>query len=473
MTKMTSRSTAAPDQQAFQPGTVAALDQPTVAALRTRLQGNLLLSGEDGYDTARTVWNAAVDRRPAAIVRAAGATDVAAAVAFAREQNLALSVRGGGHNAAGYAVADSGLMLDLSGLRSIVVDPDRRTARAEPGLTWGEFDRETHAFGLATTGGIVSAVGIAGLTLGGGLGWLLRKHGMPIDNLLSAVVVTADGQLVTASADDHPDLFWAIRGGGGNFGVVTEFEYQVHPLTNVLGGLLVHPRERTRDALRFYRDFVRTMPEDLGVRAALLTTPEGKLAFAFLFCYSGPAESADDAVAPLRAFGPPAADLAKPMPYPEMQRLLDAAAPSGLHVYWRSAMFEELSDDVIDLIVEHANKAPSPQSSVQLDYYGGAAARVGPQDTAYPHRTPLFGVIINAAWSSSGQTDANVAWARAMGDAATAAGGERLYSNQMMADEQHRIRDAYGVNYDRLVEVKNRYDPTNLFHFAPNIEPTA
>jgi FAD/FMN-containing dehydrogenase len=242
----------------------------------------VLLPGDEGYDAARTVWSGAIDRRPAVIVRAAGAADVAAAVGFARERELPLSVRGGGHGVAGHAVADRGLMLDLSRLIGIRVDPVRRTARAEPGLTWGELDRETHAFGLATTGPVVSAVGLAGLTLGGGLGWLLRKHGMTIDNLLSADVVTADGRLLTASVEEHPDLFWALRGGGGNFGVVTAFAYRLHPLTQVLGGVLVHPRGRAREALRYYRDFVPTMSEDLGVRAVLLTTPEGRPAFAFV-----------------------------------------------------------------------------------------------------------------------------------------------------------------------------------------------
>jgi FAD/FMN-containing dehydrogenase len=440
--------------------------------LEARLQGQLILPDDAGYDEARAVWNGAIDHHPAMIVRPAGAADVASAVNFGRENNLILSVRGAGHNVAGYAVADGGLMLDLSQLNRVHVDPERRTARAGPGATWSQFDQATHAFGLATTGGIVSAVGIAGLTLGGGLGWLLRKHGMTIDNLLSAEVVTADGQLITASPDHNPDLFWALRGGGGNFGVVTSFEYQLHPVTQVLGGLLIHPREQARDALRFYRDFVPTMPEELGLRTALLTTPDGQPAFAFAFAYSGPIEAADAAVGRLRAFGPPAADLAQAMPYPEMQRIVDAATPRGLSYYWRSGLFEELSDDMIDLIVEHANAAPSPRSSVQMDYYGGAASRVGPTDTAYPHRAPMFGMVINAAWQGADESESNLAWTRTMGSAVRDAGGDRLYSNQMMADEQHRIRDAYGINYERLLEIKSKYDPTNVFRLTPNITPT-
>jgi FAD/FMN-containing dehydrogenase len=448
------------------------LDEASIRDLQAALRGEVLLPGGDGYDAARAVWNAAVDRHPALAVRAAGAADVAAAVAFARERDLPLSVRGGGHGVAGHAVADGGLLLDLARLTGVRVDPGRRTARAEPGLTWGQFDRETHAFGLATTGSVVSAVGLAGLTLGGGLGWLLRKHGMTIDNLLAADVVTADGQLLTASAEEHPDLFWALRGGGGNFGVVNSFEYRLHPLTQVLGGLLVHPREQAREALRFFRDLVPTVSEDLGVRAALLTTPEGQPAFAFALCYSGPPEGAAAAVGPLRAFGPPAADLVRALPYPELQRLLDAAAPPGLRHYWRSGLFEELTDDVIDLIVGHAGGAPSPRSSLLLDYYGGAASRVGAGDTAYPHREPLFGLVINAAWAGPDETAANVAWARAAGEAVRAVGGRRLYSNQMTADEQGRIRDAYGANYERLARLKARYDPSNLFRLNPNIPST-
>jgi FAD/FMN-containing dehydrogenase len=450
-----------------------ALDETKVHDLKARLRGEVLQPGGDGYEAARTVWNAMIDRRPAAIARCVSAADVAAAVAFAREHDLRLSVRGGGHNVAGNAVVDRGLMLDLSRMTGIRVDPARRTARAEPGLTWGQFDRETHAFGLATTGGVVSTTGIAGLTLGGGLGWLLRKHGMVIDNLISADVVTADGRLLTASAEEHPDLFWALRGGGGNFGVVTSFEYRLHPLTQVLGGLLIHPRERARDGLRFIRDFAPTMPEDLAVYSFLLTTPDGVPAFAYAVCYSGPPERADATVGPLRAFGPPMADLVQPMPYPAMQSLIDAAVPPGLHYYWKAALFKEVSDAAIDTLVEHAAQAPSPLTSVLLEYYGGAASRVGERDTAYPHREPLFGLVINAAWASPADTEANVAWARAMWGAAQDFVGDRMYSNVMMAEDQDKVRAAYGVNYERLVAVKTTYDPANVFRLNQNVTPAA
>lgn len=440
--------------------------------LSASLRGELILPADVGYDTARAVWNGAIDRRPAVIVRAADAADAATTIRFAREQDTPLSVRGAGHGVSGYAVADGGVLLDLSLLNEVHVDPAQRSARAGPGVTWAHFDRETHACGLATTGGVVSAVGIAGLTLGGGLGWLLRKHGMVIDNLLSADVVTADGQLVTASADSHPDLFWALRGGGGNFGVVTSFQYRLHPLTHVIGGLLIHSRERARDGLRFFRDFVRAMPDDIGLRAVLLTTPEGQPAFGFALSHSGPIEAAHPSLAALRGWGPPEADLVRTRPYPELQNMLDAAAPRGLHNYWRSGMFAHLTDDLIDLIVEHANRAPSVRSSVQLDYYGGAASRLAPQDTAYPHRAPLFGILISATWANAEQSEANIVWARELGETVRVAGGDRLYSNQMMADEQDRVRDAYGVNYDRLVQVKTRYDPTNLFRPTLNISPS-
>ena len=450
-----------------------ALDEAKIRDLKARLRGEVLQPGDAGYDAARTVWNAMIDRRPAAIARCASAADVAAAVTFAREHDLRLSVRGGGHNVAGNAVADRGLMLDLSRMTGIRVDPVGRTARAEPGLTWGMFDRETHAFGLATTGGVVSTTGIAGLTLGGGIGWLLRKHGMVIDNLLGADVVTADGRLLTASAEAHPDLFWALRGGGGNFGVVTSFEYRLHPLTQVLGGLLIHPRERARDGLRFIRDFVPTMPDELAVYSILLTTPDGQPAFAFALCYSGPPERADAAVGPLRAFGPPMADLVQPLPYPAMQSLIDASAPPGLHYYWKYGQFAALSDAAIDTIVAHAAQTPSPLAGVLLEYYGGAASRVGERDTAYPHREPLFGLVINAAWASPADTEANIAWARGLWGAVQPFAGDRMYSNVMMAEDLDKVRAAYGVNYERLVEVKTKYDPANVFRLNQNITPTA
>lgn len=362
-------------------------------------------------------------------------------------------------------------MLDLSPMTGIRVDPARRTARAEPGLTWGMLDRETHAFGLATTGGVVSTTGIAGLTLGGGLGWLLRSRGMVIDNLLSADLVTADGQLVTTSAEEHPDLFWAIRGGGGNFGVVTSFEYRLHPLTHVLGGLLIYPRERARDVLRFFRDFVPAMPEELAIYCFLLTTPDGMPAIALAVCYSGPLEAGEAVVQPVRTFGSPLADLVQPLPYPAMQSLIDAAVPPGLHYYWKSGFFTELDDAAIDIIVEHANEAPCPLSGVILEYYGGVASRVGERDTAYPHRQPLFTVLANAAWPSPAESDANIAWARELWTDVRPFASDRLYGNVSMAEDLDRVQAAYGVNYERLVQVKTRYDPTNFFRMNHNIKP--
>jgi FAD/FMN-containing dehydrogenase len=448
-----------------------ALGADAIQALEPRLRGEVLRPTDDRYDAARAIWNGMIDRHPALIVRCAGAADVVAGVAFAREHDLLLSVRGGGHNVAGNAVADRGLMLDLSPMKGIRVDPTRRTARAEPGLTWGEFDRETHAFGLATTGGVVSTTGIAGLTLGGGIGWLLRKHGMVVDNLLSADVVTADGRLLTASADEHADLFWAIRGGGGNFGVVTSFEYRLHPLTTVVGGMLIHPRERAGDMLRFYRDFVPTMPDELALYAGVLTAPDGTPVSALVPCYSGPAEGAEAALRPLRAFGPPVADLVQPMPYPAMQSLLDAAVPAGLHYYWKSSYLTELTDPAIEILVEHSNRAASPQSFVLLEYYGGAASRVGERETAFPHRAPMFGLVINAAWPGPADTDANIGWARATWAAVQPFVSDRVYSNVLMADDADRLRTAYGANYERLAEVKKKYDPANLLRLNQNIGP--
>jgi FAD binding domain len=350
--------------------------------------------GEAGYDRARSLWNAAVDRRPALVVRCAGAADVVRAVDFARERTLPVAVRGGGHNVAGSGACDGGLLLDLSRMKGLRVQPARRTARAEPGLTWGEFDRETQAFGLATTGGVCSEAGIAGVTLGGGFGWLMRRHGLTVDNLLSVDVVGADGRLRTASATEHADLFFGVRGAHSNFGVVTSLEYRLHPVgPTVLAGMVLHPLERGREVLRFYRDYTSRAPDELGAWAALLTAPDGHPMVALLACYSGPAGTGEEVVRPLRTFGPPVADLIRPMPYVAAQALIDASFPRGRLNYWRSSLLRALSDDAIDTLLGGFGEVASPYSSVLIEQLGGAVRRARPDATAFPHRDAPYDLV--------------------------------------------------------------------------------
>jgi hypothetical protein len=451
----------------------AALDEAAVQGFIAGVRGKVMRPGEEGFDAARKVWNGMIDRTPALIARAAGAADVISAVNFARDYGLPLAVRGGGHSAAGSGVSDRGLTLDLSSMKDIRVDPVRRTVRAEPGLTWAEFDRETQAFGLATTGGVVSTTGIAGLTLGGGLGWLMRTHGLSCDNLLSVDVVTADGQLRTASAEENPDLFWAVRGGGGNFGVATSFEFRLHPVgPTVLGGLLIWPRAMARDVLRLYRDFTRTAPENASAYAALGTSPEGVPIVVVVPFFHGPIAEGEQLLQPLRAFGPPVADLVQPMPYTDFQQILDPLNPPGNRIYWKSAVLRDLYDDALETIVERAATAPSPLSSTILEFYGGAANRVDVQETAYPLRDAMYSLNAISTWTDPSQDDANVMWSRGLWEAMRPFSPGSVYVNFLgVGDAEDRVKAAYGPNYARLAEIKARYDPTNLFHFNQNVKP--
>jgi FAD/FMN-containing dehydrogenase len=461
------------DQQAVRSGGTAP-EPAAMAALAGALRGPVLLPGQEAYEQARHVWNGMIDNRPALVVRCAGAADVLAAVTFAREHTLPLSVRGGGHSAAGAAVAEGGLMLDLSGMKSIRVDPARRTARAEPGLTWGEFDRETQAFGLATTGGVVSTTGIAGLTLGGGIGWLMRSYGLSCDNLLSVDIVTADGQLRTASADEHPDLFWAVRGGGGNFGVVTSFEYQLHPIgPTVLGGLLIWPRPLARDVLRLYRELTATLPEHASAYAALGAAPDGAPIVAVIFFTHGPIEEGEQLLQPLRDFGQLAADLVQPMPYVALQQMLDVLNPPGNRVYWKSAFLRELEDAVLETVIQQTEATPSPLSATILEFYGGMTNRVSVAATAYPHRAARYAVNVIAMWTDPAQDEANVQWARRLWEAMLPFSTGGVYVNFLGLGDagEDRVRAAYGPNYERLATIKATYDPTNLFRLNQNIAP--
>jgi FAD/FMN-containing dehydrogenase len=424
-------------------GARCTLSDADIGSLRSALRGEVIQSEHDSYEAARRVWNGNVDRRPALIARCTGVADVQQALDFARASRIMVSVRGGGHGAPGYGTNDGGLVIDLSPMKGIHVDPGTRTARAQGGVLWRELDHETQAFGLATTGGTVSNTGIGGLTLGGGLGWLMGKHGLTVDNLISADVVTADGQFRKASATDNPDLFWALRGGGGNFGVVTSFEYRLHPVTQVLGGLVIYPLDQAREVLRFYRDFCPGLPDEAEAYSGLLTSPEGMPVFALILGHNGPVEEGEKVLAPARRFGRPVADLVGPMPYRARQMMLDEPnATHGLHRYWRSAFTEQISDRVIDVLV--ANAASRPQWD--FDAIG--------------------------QWTDGAQSAEHIAWVRALWSQLEPHLEGSAYVNHLAEDDRpEKVRASFGENYGRLRQLKAVYDPTNLFRINANIAP--
>lgn len=453
-------------------GTRRVLDATTVADLRSRVRGPVLTAADPGYDAARRIWNAMIDKRPALIVRCAGAADVLETVRFAASNEVLTSVRGGGHNVAGTAVCDGGLMIDLSSMKGIQVDPAGRTAWAQPGLLWQEFDHETQAFGLATTGGIVGETGIAGLTLGGGVGWLVRKHGLSCDNLLAADIVTADGQLRRANSEENAELFWALRGGGGNFGVVTAFHYRLHPVSTVFAGVVIHPRSAARDVIRFHRDFIAAAPEEFASSVGLLTTPDGQPVVTLASCYCGNLDEGERVLRPLREFGSPLVDDMKPMPYAGIQGLLGPAFPWGHRNYWKSSFLRTLPDAVVDAVVEQANRAQSPLSAVVLEYYGGAAGRVDVNATAFPHREAPYHLLILGQWRDAAEDSIHVGWAREGWEAARPWSNGAVYMNALGDDAgAQAVRDAYGVNYPRLAALKAKFDPNNLFRLNQNIVP--
>jgi FAD/FMN-containing dehydrogenase len=440
--------------------------------LRTQVRG-VLAPGDDGYEAARRIWNGMIDRRPAVIARCAGVADVMAAVRFAREEGLPIAVRGGGHGVAGRAVCDDGIVIDLSPMKGIWVDPAARTARAQAGVLWGEFDRETQAFGLATTGGVVSTTGVAGLTLAGGFGWLMRKHGLTIDNLRSVDLITADGELLRASEREHPDLFWGVRGAGANFGIVTSFEYQLHPLgPTVIGGMVLHPFEQAGAVLRFFREFTAGAPDELTTYAGLLTSPEGAKLAAVVVCYAGPLAAGEAAVRPIRSFGTPVADLIGPIPYVAQQMLFNDAFPTGRHYYEKSSFLRELSDAAIEALMDGFARVPSPHSQVVIEQHGGAIRRVPEDGTAFPHRAPEYNLILPASWTDPADTAVNVQWARELYTGMQPFATDGYYINYMAdVESEERARAAYGDNYARLAALKARYDPANLFRLNHNIPP--
>ncbi|MGH7109437.1 MAG: FAD-binding oxidoreductase [Stellaceae bacterium] len=453
-------------------GTDTILEETTVQDLAAGLRGSLLRPGDNGYDAARRVWNGMIDRRPALIARCAGPADVIAAVHFARDHSLRLAVKGGGHNITGNAVCEGGLMLDLSLMKGVRVDPVGRTARAEAGLTWGEYNRETQAFGLASTGGVVSTTGIAGLTLGGGLGWLMGKHGLSCDNLIAADLVTAESRLLTASAEENPDLFWGLRGGGGNFGVVTSFEYKLHPVGPVLAGMVVYPMSEAKAVLRFYRDFARGCPDEALAAAALMTAPDGTPVAVIVAAYIGDLAKGEAVLTPLRKFGTPLADTIAPTSYVALNALFDAAFPyGGVQRYWKSSFLKELGDEVLDLMIARSAKLLSPMSMVLFFHMHGAAARVDADATAFGLRGDQWDYDVISQWTGGAEGAGHVQWTRDFWNAVEPfASG--VYINHLDAEEAGRIRGAYRLGYDRLVALKNTYDPTNLFRLNQNIKPT-
>lgn len=463
-------------------GAPIALSADILTALRPQLRGSLCLKGEPGYDEARTIWNAMIDRRPSAVVRCQGASDVMQAVRFARENGLLVAVRGGGHNIAGNAVCEGGLLIDLSPMRSVRIDAKKRTARVEPGVTLGEFDKEAQAFGLATPLGINSTTGVGGLALGGGFGWLSRKFGFTVDSLLTADVVTADGALVQASAAENPDLFWAIRGGGGNFGVVTSFEFQLYPLgPSVTAGLIVHPFARARELLSKYRKVAAEAPDELTIWVVLRKAPplpflpaevHGQDILVFAVCYAGNSTKADAALAPLRALGEPIADVIGVQPYAAWQTAFDPLLTPGAFNYWKSHNFAALSDQLLDLLVDAVGTLPTGECEIFIAQLGGASSRVSSEATAYPHRDANFVMNVHTRWRERDDEQRSIKWARELFAAAAPHATGGVYVNFMPEDETERVQGAYGSNYERLATLKGKYDPRNLFRLNQNVQPT-
>ena len=442
--------------------------------LRARLSGHLVEPTDPRYDQARRVWNGMIDRRPAAIARCATVTDVATCVEFARTADMVVAIRGGGHNVAGNAICDGGLVIDLSLMKEIVVDAPRQRVRAGGGVVWGELDKAAQRHGLATTGGLMSTTGIAGFTLGGGLGYLMRSYGLACDNLLSAEVVTAAGRELMVSRVENSDLFWALRGGGGNFGVVTSLEFQLHPVGPVLlAGGLAHPLSAARDTLRFYREFTVSAADALIVYATLGHGPDGAPRVGMRAAFNGPVAAGEEAVRKLRGFGSPIVDEIRPRSYREIQQLIDPNFPAGRLNYWKAHFLAELSDEVIDLVVEAFRRVPSRYSGIAFEQMGGAVARVGASETAFSHRSAAYSFLILAGWENPSESEANVAWARDLWEQVRPMAAAGVYVNYLGSEGEQRIHEAYGPNLNRLAEIKGRYDPDNFFRMNQNIQPSA
>jgi FAD/FMN-containing dehydrogenase len=449
------------------------MNPSAIEGLKKQVRGEILQSGDATYDETRSIYNAMIDRRPAAIVRPSGTEDVVAAVRFAREHGLPLSIRGGGHNVAGNAVCDDGVMLDMSKMKGIQIDKESRTAIADPGLTLGDYDKATTAQDLVSPMGIVSKTGIAGLTLGGGMGWLGGKYGLACDNLIGAEVVTAEGKTVRASEKENFDLLWGLRGGGGNFGVVTKFQYRLHPLEPMLGGLLIHPISKAKDLLHFYREITRQLPDELSVVAGLMTAPDGNVVSAMVAGYMGDPAKGEKALAPLRVFGPPLADTVAVVPYVQHQSMFDEAYPPGQFHYWKSGFIDAIPDDAIDVCIEHFHRRSSPLTQVVLEHMHGAASRVPATATAFPHRFDHYALSGFCIWTNPADEDVNIRWVEEFWEAVQPYLSGRVYVNYLGQEGADRVREAYGPNFDRLAALKKKYDPTNFFRLNQNIPPAA
>jgi FAD/FMN-containing dehydrogenase len=452
--------------------------------LRRSFGGQCIGPRDAGYEVARTVWNGMIDLRPALIARPSREDDVSLAVNIARENGVLLAVRGGGHNVAGFGTCDGGLVLDMTGMKGMRVDAAARTAEAQAGLTWGEFDAATQAHGLATTGGLVSTTGIAGFTLGGGFGWLVRKYGLTVDNLLGVEMVLADGSQVRANAEENPDLFWGVRGGGGNFGVVTKFLYRLHPVgPQIFGGAVFHPAARAKDLLRFYQGWTRQVPDELSTMVVFLTAPPapfvpeklvGTPMIAVALCYAGDPGEGERVIRPLREFAPAAIDLAGPMPYVALQGMFDATAPRGIHSYWKTQYLRDLNDAAIDTLVEHAGRLSglAPFSTVHIHHWEGAAARAKGGETAFAHRGARYVLNVIGMWMAGEDANKHIQWVRGLFDATQAMGTGQAYLNFMGEEGAARVQSAYDAEtWERLRQLKRKYDPGNLFRVNQNIPP--
>ncbi len=460
------------------------IDDRVLEEFESGLRGDVIHAGAQGYDDARKIFNAMIDKRPGAIVKCAGIADVIKVVKFAGVHDVPLAVRSVGHNVAGISLCDKGIVLDLSLMRGVRVDTAAQTVRVEAGLTWGELNHELEPFGLATTGGFISTTGVSGLTLGGGLGWLVRKHGLALDNLISVDVVTADGRFLTANEAEHPDLFWGLRGGGGNFGVATSFEFRVHPADTFLAGLVLHPTPRIGEALRFWRDFEADAPEELTCSAMLINAPEapfvpnevqGTPVVAIGGVYTGSLEAGEQALAPLRQFGPPATDLFESMPLTSAMSFGDFLFPRGFLNYWKSSFLTELSNGAIDTITDFYQRAPSPMTIIVIEHNGGGAMeRVDEDATAFGYRNWPYNFLVTSIWKEPAETEANIQWTRELWDAMQPFLADAVYVNYMGdAGDEDQVRRAYPPKkYARLVALKTKYDPTNLFRMNQNIKPS-
>lgn len=468
------------------PGGRQKVDGQDIRIFADRLQGPLLQPTSDGYDDARRVWNGMIDKRPALIARCAGVADVVEAVNFCREHEVLLAVRGGGHNVAGTATCDGGLVLDLSSMRGVHVDPQARTARVEGGATFRDLDRETQIFNLATPGGVVSTTGVAGLTLGGGLGWLRRKYGLTADNLLSADVVKADGEIVRASEIEHPDLFWALRGGGGNFGVVTSFEFRLHEVgPRVMFAAVMYPFERAHELLPKWRDFMSEAPEEVSAEALFWTVPEvdafpdeahARPVFVVAALHCGDWKEGERILQPLREFAEPILDLSTVAPYEEIQTLFDPFFPAGeQRYYWKSLRLDGLDDDVMNAIIEHAATRPSSKTIIPIWHHGGAMSQIGPEESAFGDRSAPYLLSLDSTWKDPADDEENVEWTRDVWNDMQrfSTGGMYLNFPGMGEEGDRLVRSAYGANYERLARIKARYDPDNVFRMNENIEPAS